>query len=106
MNTLFLLMAQYGGKAIIPVDDVCRDYFAHLTPEKFIRKVDAGDIEIPMVRIEQSQKAAKGIHITDLASYLDRQRDKALEEYRKLHGIGRTGKQMRGNMAGETCQRP
>jgi hypothetical protein len=26
MNTAFLLMAQYGGKAIIPIEDVCRDY--------------------------------------------------------------------------------
>ena len=30
MNTAFLLMAQYGGKAIVPIEDVCRDYFSHL----------------------------------------------------------------------------
>jgi hypothetical protein len=28
MKTLFLLMAQYDGLAVIPV--VCRDYFRHL----------------------------------------------------------------------------
>ena len=32
MNTSFLLMAQYGGKAIIPIEDVYRDYFPHLKP--------------------------------------------------------------------------
>lgn len=102
MNTAFLLMAQYEGRAIVTIEEVCRDYFRHLTPEKFVRKVDAGDIEIPMVRMEESQKAAKGIHITDLAAYLDKQREKALEEHRKLHGIGRTGKQSRGNTVGVT----
>lgn len=31
MNTAFLLMAQYGGAAVIPIDAVCRDYFWHLS---------------------------------------------------------------------------
>ncbi|MFD2883207.1 pyocin activator PrtN family protein [Pseudomonas lini] len=34
MNTVFLLMAQYNGQAIIPLERVCADYFSHLTPEK------------------------------------------------------------------------
>lgn len=97
MNTAFLLMAQYEGKAIIPVDDVCRDYFNHLTPQKFIRKVDAGEIAIPLVRLERSQKSAKGIHLNDLANYLDQRRTEAVEEFQKLHRIGR-----RGNKIGET----
>ncbi|MDQ0422380.1 hypothetical protein J2045_003428 [Peteryoungia aggregata LMG 23059] len=91
MNTAFLLMAQYDGKAIIPIEDVCLDYFKHLTPQKFIRKVDAGEIAIPLVRIEQSQKSAKGIHLTDLANYLDQRRDEAVKEFEKLHRIGRRG---------------
>lgn len=86
MNTAFLLMAQYNGKAIIPVDDLCRDYFPHLTPEKFVRKVTCGDIKIPLVRIEESQKAAKGVHINDLASYLDDRRTAAMREYQQFHG--------------------
>lgn len=45
MNTEFLLMAQYDGRAVIPVDVVCRDYFSHPTPEKFIRKQAAGEIK-------------------------------------------------------------
>ncbi len=35
MNTVFLLMAQYGARAVIPVEDVCRDYFPHLTLRSF-----------------------------------------------------------------------
>ncbi|MGU3401551.1 pyocin activator PrtN family protein [Brucellaceae bacterium D45D] len=85
MNTSFLLMAQYSGKAIIPVYDICRDYFPHLTPDKFVRKVTNGDIKIPLVRIEQSQKAAKGVHIDDLATYLDERRAAAVREFNQFH---------------------
>lgn len=84
LNTAFLLMAQYGGKAIIPIEDVVRDYFSHLDPAKFIRKVGAGEIKIPMVRMEASQKCAKGIHLQDLADYLDERRAAALKECRQL----------------------
>ena len=73
-NTAFLLMAQYDGAAIIPLESVCRDFFRHLTVEKLVRKVLAGQIKLPIIRIEDSQKAAKGVHLVDLADYLDRQR--------------------------------
>ncbi|KTQ96809.1 Pyocin activator protein PrtN [Aureimonas ureilytica] len=84
MNTAFLLMAQYGGKPIIPVEDVCRDFFTHLTAEKLVRKISAGEIAIPLVRMEASQKCAKGVHLTDLAAYLDTRREAALKECRQL----------------------
>lgn len=86
MNTTFLLMAQYNGQAVIPIDRVCSDYFAHLTPDKFMRKITTGEIDLPVVRMESSQKAAKGVHLTDLAAYLDEQRRKAVVENDKLHG--------------------
>ena len=85
MNTTFLLMAQYEGRAVIPIDLVCRDYFSHLTPEKFLRKQASGDIEIPLLRMEESQKSARGIHLADLAAYVDKRRDAALREQRALH---------------------
>jgi hypothetical protein len=85
-NTAFLLMAQYNGAAIVPLEFVCRDYFRHLTVNKLLRKVLAGQIKLPIIRIEDSQKAAKGVHLTDLADYLDQQREKALKESRQLSG--------------------
>jgi hypothetical protein len=77
-------MAQYNGSAIIPVEKVCKDYFSHLTPEKFVRKVSLGEITIPLVRMEHSQKCAKGIHLQDLANYLDERRAAAVKEIRQL----------------------
>jgi hypothetical protein len=84
--TVFLLMAQYHGKAVISVDEICRDYFPHLDSAKFIRKVGAGDIVIPMIRMEASQKTAKGVHVNDLADYIDRQAIAARKECWQLAG--------------------
>ncbi len=87
MNTAFILMAQYNGRAIIPLDQVCKDYFTHLTSDMFQRKVLAGQIKIPITRLESSQKSAKGIHIADLAAYLDHQRAAAVKEHIQLNGL-------------------
>jgi hypothetical protein len=77
-------MAQYDGMAVIPVEWICRDYFRHLTAEKFLRKVLAGEITLPIVRVESSQKCAKGVHVNDLAAYLDKQTEAARKECEQL----------------------
>lgn len=86
MNTVFLLMAQYNGMAIIPLERVCTDYFSHLTPEKMKMKVAAGEIDLLLVKMESSQKSARGVHLNDLAAYLDEQHSKARSEHNKLMG--------------------
>lgn len=85
MKTLFILMAQYDGLAVIPLERVCADYFPHLSPEKLLHKVLAGQLRLPITRIEPSQKAARGVHVQDLADYIDARRDEALEAVEKLH---------------------
>ena len=55
--TLFLLMAQYNSQTVVPLDQVCRDFFGHLTVAKLLRKALRGDIALPIVRIETSQKS-------------------------------------------------
>ncbi|MDN4573435.1 Pyocin activator protein PrtN [Pandoraea cepalis] len=86
MNTTFLLLAQYGATAVVPIEAVCRDYFTHLTPEKLLRKIGSGDVALPLVRMEGSQKTAKGVHVEDLAAYIDRQRSAAVKECAQLCG--------------------
>lgn len=89
MNTAFLLMAQYDGRAVIPVDAVVKDYFQHLSTDKFVRKVALGEINIPLVRIDPgTQKSAKGVHLSDLAKYLDDRRAAAIKEARQLASTG------------------
>ncbi len=84
MKTAFILMAQYDGKAVIPVEAVCADYFAPLTVEQFLRKTLSGEIPLPVVRMYGSQKAAKGVHLNDLAAYLDKQAEAARKEAQQL----------------------
>jgi Pyocin activator protein PrtN len=50
-NTAFLLMAQYNGAAVVPLESVCRDYFRHLTVEKLLRKILRGEIALPIIRM-------------------------------------------------------
>jgi hypothetical protein len=76
-GTLFFLMGQYGSRAVIPVEDVRRDYFPHLNAVGFIRRCDNGVIPLRLMRADKSQKSARGVHIQDLANYIDGQRAKA-----------------------------
>lgn len=85
MKTAFILLAQYET-AVIPIEAVCRDYFQHLTPANFARKSLAGDIPIPVVHIESSQKATRGVHISDLARWIDERRAEAQAEIERVAG--------------------
>lgn len=86
MKTIWLLMARYEGLVIIPTDTVVRDFFQHLTEAHFLRKVGTGEIDIPLVRIEHSNKAAKGVALVDLAAYIDRRISAARDENDKIFG--------------------
>jgi len=77
MNTAFILLAQYQT-AIIPAQRVAKDYF-NLTTDKFLRAVGSGEIKLPIVRMTGSQKSARGVHLADLAAYLDTHRAAALK---------------------------
>lgn len=85
MDTLWMLMGRYEGRPIVPVEVVCKDFFGHLTREKFLRKVADGSIPLPLVMIEGSQKSAKGVDVRDLATYYDTRREAGLKEFRLLH---------------------
>jgi len=84
--TLFLLLAQYSAKTVIPLDTVCKDFFGHLNEAKLLQKCLAGQIRLPILRIENSQKAARGVHVADLARYIDERRAAAVKEAQQLCG--------------------
>ncbi|TXM71369.1 Pyocin activator protein PrtN [Methylobacterium sp. WL12] len=86
MNTAFILMAQYGATVVIPIESVCRDYFSHLSPENPTRKISAGDLDLPLVRMDDGHKCAKGVALVDLAAYLDRRMEAARKECRQFCG--------------------
>ncbi|MBA1195717.1 Pyocin activator protein PrtN [Pseudomonas plecoglossicida] len=77
MKTAFLLMAQYDGLAVIPLSRICADYFPHLSPEKMKLKIARGEIRLPLIAMERSQKSTRGVHLDDLADYIDARRAEA-----------------------------
>jgi len=78
MYTAFMLMSQYGPKPIIPAEIVARDYFS-LPKSKFFELVNRKEILLPVLRMTDSQKSPRGVHIMDLANYIDARRDAASE---------------------------
>jgi Pyocin activator protein PrtN len=84
MKTAFILLAQYDGRAVIPIELVSRDYFCHLTPTVLVGKITRGEIKLPLVRMDTGQKAARGIHINDLAAWIDARREAAVKELSQM----------------------
>ncbi|WP_322866065.1 pyocin activator PrtN family protein [Aquicoccus sp. G2-2] len=76
MNSFFMLMAKYGPEVMIPAETVAEDWF-NIGKSKFFSKINNGDIALPLMTMEDSQKSPRGVHILDLAEYLDQRRDAA-----------------------------
>ena len=86
MNTAFLLAARYDGRPIIPIETVREDFFPNVTLKIMIDNINTGRIALPMVRIGVGVKTAKGIHLTDLARYIDERTEEARKECHQLTG--------------------
>lgn len=86
MNTAFLLVARYDGRPIIPIETVREDFFPHLTLKSLVDNISAGKLALPMVRIGLGTKTAKGVHLTDLARYIDERAEAARKECHQLTG--------------------
>ncbi|WP_406720695.1 pyocin activator PrtN family protein [Thioclava litoralis] len=83
-STMWLLMAQYEGRAMIPAELVCQDFFPPMTLQVFLRKINDGEIPLPLVRMTSSQKGAKMVHLKDLAEYIDKAAEAARKEAKAL----------------------
>ena len=46
--------------------------------EKLLRQILAGKIKLPIVRMTESRKTARGVHLCDLADFIDKAREAAL----------------------------
>ena len=87
LNTTFLLLAQYNGKVVIPLEEVRRDFFSHLTLQKLLRKLSLGDIKLRVRRMDRVTNAPKAsICKTDLADYFETRRQAAKKELSQMSG--------------------
>ena len=79
MNTMFLLMAEYET-ATVPLSQVCEKFFG-LKSAPAERKASENKLPIPTFRTADSQKAPRMVHISDLAEFIDRQREESKALY-------------------------
>jgi hypothetical protein len=49
-------------------------------------KVAAGQIDLPLIKLQESQTSARGVHVNDLADYLDARHRAANAEHDRLMG--------------------
>jgi len=83
MKTLMMLLAKHEAP-VISVETCCREYFAGMHMSVFLRKISDGKIPLPLIRMEDSQKGAKMIHLNDLAAYIDAKRAAAEKEMKAM----------------------
>lgn len=80
MNTAFLLLAQYG-KADVPLADIAGDYLGMTQKEASTRATRAA-LPFPAYRVG-SNKSPWLVRVTDLAAYLDAEREKAARDWKE-----------------------
>ncbi|RGP37946.1 pyocin activator PrtN family protein [Pseudotabrizicola alkalilacus] len=83
MKTLMMLLAKHEAP-VISAEVCCKEYFPPLTLPVFMKKINAGEIPLPLIRMEPSQKGAKMVHLTDLAEYIDQKREAAAKELKAM----------------------
>lgn len=82
MNTMFLLMAEYG-MADIPLELLAKKYLG-IDPAMAKRQAATQNLPLPCYRAG-SQKSPWLVRVTDLAEFLDKQREIAAKDWRAMH---------------------
>lgn len=82
MNTVFLLFAEFETGEI-PLSEVAPKYFG-IDSRKAIEKARSQSLPVPVYR-GGSQKSQWLVSVQDLAQYLDRKREEAREDWRRIN---------------------
>ena len=85
MNTEWALLAKYGI-LLIPAKTVAKDYF-ELDYASFIKCVNTGELDLPLVPLRDSRKSTKMVSVKDLAEYIDKRIEIARKEHAMVYGI-------------------
>ena len=82
-KTLFLLMAEFDGRAAVPITEVAPRYFGDQHPEVIRRKAKNREYPVLCRRMGESQKAPYMVKLEDLARHLDDDADeRAIQDAR------------------------
>lgn len=84
VSAVFLLMAEFG-QADVPLEIVAERYLG-LSEREAKQRAAARKLPIPAYRGSSSQKSPWLVRLTDLAEYLDQQREEARREWLAING--------------------
>lgn len=83
VSTVFLLMAEFG-QADVPLEVVAQRYLG-LSEKEAKQRAAARSLPFVAYRGGPSQKSRWLVRLTDLAEYLDRQRETAAREWKVMN---------------------
>lgn len=79
-----MLMAQFD-KALVPLSEVCEEYFG-CSYRTAVNKVNDGTLPLHVIRFDDTNKKSPLlVHISDLASLIDKQRESAKKEWEHVN---------------------
>ncbi|MBB3185753.1 hypothetical protein FHR95_003346 [Halomonas fontilapidosi] len=84
MNTYFGLLAEFDGRAELPLEEVAPRYFG-ISPRTASVRAGAQALPVPAYRAGDSQKAPWLVSAVDLAKYLDERRAEAHEMWKLVN---------------------
>ncbi len=90
VSTVFLLLAEFG-QADVPLEVVAAKYLG-LSEAQARQRANTRRLPFPAYRGGESQKSRWVVRITDLADYLDAQRECAKREWSALMEARRAGR--------------
>ncbi len=82
-QTMYLLMAEYGARTLIPLDEIA-DKVLGMSINTARRRARSCDLPFAVVRLGESQKAPYQVHLQDLANYIESRCSEARIEWRKI----------------------
>ncbi|MCV6590562.1 MAG: pyocin activator PrtN family protein [Marinobacterium sp.] len=85
-QTLWMIMAQFGGQAVIPLD-ACKEMLGYKTLPEANKAECAGTLPVPAFKLREGNRVPRMIHAADLAAYIDAQHAKATASWRAINGI-------------------
>lgn len=84
--TMHLLMAEFGPRMMIPLDELASSVLG-ISVNTAKRRARSCELPFPTVKLNDSQKAPYLVHIHDLATYIEKKCSSARIEWGKAHSF-------------------
>lgn len=97
-NSTVGLLYQQFDRVLIPLDDVRKAYFRNLNPETFRRALRSYRVPLPIVTLDDSEKATPYICIYQLAALIEQRAIASARQRRALFTTSKGEEELRQRM--------